>query len=105
MRRLDIILIGLALLGGGAFVYGFFRVTGLDTTDAGIWSQLVLVLVVLAWTSTYLFRAITQTMTYNQQLSDYEDAVLQKRLESLSPEELQALQAEVEAERRQQEQG
>jgi hypothetical protein len=36
-------------------------------------------------------------MTYNQQLQDYEDAVLQKRLDEMSPEELAALQAKLEA--------
>ncbi len=101
MRRLDILFVGLGLLGGGALVYLLFRGTGLDGLDAGIWSQVILVLVVVAWTSTYLFRAVTQTMTYNQQLQDYEDAVLQKRFEALSPEEREALQAEVEAERAQ----
>ena len=35
-------------------------------------------------------------MTYNQQLEDYEEAVLQKRLEEMSPEELAQIQAEVE---------
>jgi hypothetical protein len=37
-------------------------------------------------------------MTYSQQLQDYKDAVLQKQLEALSPEELAALQARLEAE-------
>jgi Protein of unknown function (DUF3007) len=35
-------------------------------------------------------------MTYAQQLREYEDAVLQKRLEELSPEELEALSEELE---------
>jgi hypothetical protein len=38
-------------------------------------------------------------MTYNQQLKDYEEAVLQKRLEEMSPEELAKLQDEIEAEK------
>jgi hypothetical protein len=38
-------------------------------------------------------------MTYNQQLKNYEDAVLQKRLEEMTPEEIAQLQAEVEAEK------
>jgi hypothetical protein len=38
-------------------------------------------------------------MTYNQQLKNYEDAVLQKRLEEMTPEELAQLQAEVEEEK------
>jgi DNA-directed RNA polymerase specialized sigma24 family protein len=37
-------------------------------------------------------------MTLNQQLKDYEEAVLQKRLEELSPEELAKIQAEIEEE-------
>jgi hypothetical protein len=37
-------------------------------------------------------------MTYNQQLKDYEDAVLQKRLEAMTPEEVAKLQAEIEQE-------
>jgi hypothetical protein len=39
-------------------------------------------------------------MTYNQQIKDYEEAVLQKRLEEMTPEELAQLQAEIEQENR-----
>jgi hypothetical protein len=38
-------------------------------------------------------------MTYHQQIKDYEEAMIQKRWESLSPEEREKLQAEVEQER------
>ena len=38
-------------------------------------------------------------MTYYQQLEDYENAVLQKRLDEMSPEEIAQLQEEVEKER------
>ncbi len=38
-------------------------------------------------------------MTYNQQLKDYEDAVLQKRLDELTPEELAQIQTEIEQEK------
>lgn len=34
-------------------------------------------------------------MTYNQQVKDYEDAVLEKRLEAMSSEELGKLQQEM----------
>jgi hypothetical protein len=44
-------------------------------------------------------------MTYHQQVRDYENAVLEKRLEELSPEELEKLQAEIEAEKRAKETG
>jgi hypothetical protein len=50
------------------------------------------------WISTYVFRAVTKTMTYNQQLDDYKKAVLTKKLEEMSPEERESLLAEVDAE-------
>jgi hypothetical protein len=57
-----------------------------------------LVVVLLGWISTYVFRAVTQTMTYNQQLDDYKKAVLTKQLEEMTPEEREKLLAEVAAE-------
>ncbi len=105
MRRLDVLLFSAAVFGVGglAYVILLFGV-GMDSTQAGIWSQVVLVGVgVTTWVASYLIRAFTQTMTYNQQLVDYEDAVLQKRLDEMSPEALAELQAEVEAEREAQE--
>jgi len=98
MRRIDIILIGIGifLLGGGLFLG--FKLVGFDDIDAGRWSQLIFVLGLLGWVSTYLIRVNGKNMTYHQQLEDYETAVLEKRLEELSPEELEALQKEIEAE-------
>jgi Spy/CpxP family protein refolding chaperone len=49
---------------------------------------------------TYVYRALTKQMTYVQQLQDYEEAVLQKRYEAMTPEQLEQLQAELEQERR-----
>lgn len=99
MRRIDVIWIGIGLFAAGGIIYALLLAIGLDGTNAGIWSQAVLVGVLVLWLLTYLFRALTQTMTLNDQLRQYEDAVLQKRLEELSPEELAALQAEVEQEK------
>jgi len=56
------------------------------------------VAVILGWVSTYIYRAVTQTMTLNQQLSDDKTAVLKKQLAEMSPEELAKLQSEVDAE-------
>ena len=98
MRRIDIFGIGLGvfLAGGGIFVA--FRFLGLDGISAGIWSQAVMVGGVVGWLLTYLFRVVSGDMTLNQQMDDYETAVLQKRLEELSPEEIAALQAKLEDE-------
>lgn len=101
MRRIDAIGIGIGLLLAGGVVYGLFRATGLDSVDAGLWSQALLVGGLLVWVTTYIVRVFTQNMTYNQQLKDYKQAFLRKRLEELSPEELEKLQAEVEQEHNQ----
>ncbi|MGB3533005.1 MAG: DUF3007 family protein [Microcoleaceae cyanobacterium] len=99
MRRIDVIGIGLGIFVAGGIIYLGFVQLGFDATDAGIWSQVILVAGVVGWLLTYLLRAVTQNMTYNQQLKDYEDAVLQKRLDAMSPQELAQLQAEVEIEK------
>jgi len=99
MRRIDVIGIGIGIFAAGGLLYLVLQWAGLDNVDAGIWSQAVLVGGLVGWLLTYLFRAVTQNMTYNQQLRDYEDAVLQKRLEEMSPEELAKLQAEIEQEK------
>ncbi len=98
MRRIDVITISLGIFAAGGIIYLVFQAIGFDGLSAGVWSQALLVIAVLAWTSTYLFRVANKDMTYNQQLKDYEDAVLQKRLEEMTPEELEKLQQEVEKE-------
>jgi hypothetical protein len=99
MRRIDVILIGLGVFAAGGIVYVALLRLGFADLDAGIWTQAVLTVGLLGWLVTYLFRAVTRNMTYNQQLKDYEDAVLQKRLDAMTPEELAALQAELEQEK------
>lgn len=99
MRRIDVIGIGIGMFAGGGVLYLILRSAGLNTFDAGIWTQALLVFGIIGWLFTYLYRVVNRSMTYNQQLQEYEDAVLQKRLDALSPEELAQLQAEVEAER------
>lgn len=100
MRRIDAIAIVFAFFIFGGFAFWSFRAFGFEATNAGVWSQVVLVGVLLAWVSTYLFRAVTQTMTYNQQIDDYKKAFLAKRLEEMSPDERESLLAEVEAEKK-----
>ncbi|MGK7891992.1 MAG: DUF3007 family protein [Leptolyngbyaceae cyanobacterium] len=97
MRRIDVIGIGLGVLLAGGGLFLAFRLLGLDGLNAGIWSQAIFVILLMGWVLSYVFRAMTGTMTYNQQLDDYEDAVLQKRLEEMSPEELAALQSTLDA--------
>ncbi|XTZ10454.1 MAG: DUF3007 family protein [cyanobacterium endosymbiont of Rhopalodia yunnanensis] len=95
MRRIDVIAIGIAIFAAGGVAYLFFETVGFDGISAGIWSQSLLIVGLLGWTLTYLFRVMGKKMTYNQQVKDYEDAVLEKRLEAMSSEELGKLQQEM----------
>ena len=99
MRRIDVIVIGIVVFAIGGAGYLGLQLAGVDSINAGIWSQLVLVGIILAWSFSYVFRVATKKMTYTQQLKDYEEAVLQKRLDELTPEELAKIQAEIEQER------
>ena len=99
MRRIDALGIALGVFIAAGLVYVALQLFGLDGINAGIWTQTALVVVLVGWSLTYLFRVGSKKMTYNQQLKDYEDAVLQKRLEEMSPEELAQLQQEIEQEK------
>lgn len=98
MRRIDALGIGLTVFVAGGLVYVLLQAVGLDDQKAGIWSQVVVVGGLVGWLLTYLLRVVTQRMTYNRQLADYQAAVLQKRLEELSPEEVAKIQSEIELE-------
>lgn len=100
MRRIDVFGIGLGVCAATGLIYFAFQIAGLDATDAGIWTQVLLFGGLVGWLATYLLRAATGSMTYHQQRRDYENAVLQKRLDDLSPEELATLQAEIEQEKK-----
>ncbi|AFY78572.1 MAG: DUF3007 family protein [Hydrococcus sp. C42_A2020_068] len=99
MRRIDVIGIGIGIFAAGGVIYLFLQAFGLDSLSAGVWSQAILVAGLVGWTLTYLFRVLTKNMTYNQQRRDYEDAILQKRLDEMAPEELEKLFSEVEQEK------
>jgi hypothetical protein len=99
MRRIDAILITLGVFGAGGLAYLVLKLAGLEEVQAGIWSQVALVVGLLGWTSTYIYRALNQKMSYVQQLKDYEAAVIQKRYEEMTPEQLAELQAEIDRDR------
>ncbi len=100
MRRIDAILITLVVFMAGGVFYLILQSLGLDGLNAGVWSQFILVIGLIGWIGSYLFRVANKNMTYNQQVKQYEDSVLQKRLEEMTPQELEKLQAEIEAEKK-----
>ena len=99
MRRIDVFGIGLGVFAAGGIAYLILQLAGLDSLEAGIWSQVLLVGGLIGWVATYALRAVNKNMTYHQQQrQDYEEAYFQKRLEELTPEELAKMQAEIEQE-------
>ncbi len=96
MRRIDAIAISLGVFVAAGLVYFVLQIVGLDGINAGIWTQALLVIGLVGWSLTYLLRVGNKNMTYNQQLKDYEEAVMQKRLEEMSSEQLAELQKEIE---------
>ncbi|KAK7398790.1 hypothetical protein VNO78_09963 [Psophocarpus tetragonolobus] len=98
--RKDVLLIGLGVTLLGIGLKSGLEFIGVDSLQAGNVVQLVLVLgLTVGWISTYVFRVSNKEMTYAQQLRDYENKVMEKRLESLTEAELQALLEEVEEEK------
>ncbi|MFO7630548.1 MAG: DUF3007 family protein [Prochlorococcaceae cyanobacterium] len=102
MTRAQAILIGLLIFGLGAGGYGLFQASGLEGFSAGIAASAVLVLIVLGWTASYLFRVVSGNMTYMQQRRTYRTAYdeqtsaeLERKFAALSPEEQERLLREV----------
>lgn len=91
MRRIDAILIALGVFTLGGLAYAVFQFLGIDSAKAGVWSQGVLVLGLIGWVLTYLFRVFNNDMTYHKQVKDYDDAFFAKQLEKMSPEEIEQL--------------
>jgi membrane protein implicated in regulation of membrane protease activity len=96
MRRIDAISIGFGIFIAGGLAYVLLRLVGIDSLEAGTWSQVLLFVGLIGWLLTYAFRAVGKKMTYHKQREQYEEAYFQKRLEELTPEELAKIQAEIE---------
>ncbi len=102
MTRGAVLLAGLAVFGLGGGGYLLFQWGGFDGFSPGIAASALLMVIVLVWTGSYLFRVVSGRMTYMEQRRRYRaaydaatDAELQARFEALSPEEQRRLLAEV----------
>ena len=102
MTRGQALLLGLAVTLLGAAGYWGFQVSGLDSFSSGIAASGLLMLLVLGWTSSYLFRVVTGRMTYMQQRKRYRQRYdaetneeLEARFAALSPQEQQRLLEEI----------
>ena len=100
--RKDIILIGAGLTGMGFFLNWLLQsVFQMDAIMAGNYAQLIIFVgLCVGWIGSYLFRVATKQMTYAKQLEDYEEAVMQKRLDELPEAELENIMESIEEEKR-----
>ena len=86
-------------LGPLAF-YSWYTSVNPDSVTGGAYVGSILVfLICIMWTSSYLFRVVNKDTTYAKQLRDYEGAVLRKRLGELNDEEIGAILEEIEQEK------
>ncbi|MCP9848469.1 DUF3007 family protein [Cyanobium sp. Morenito 9A2] len=102
MTRGTAILLGLGVLGLGGLGYLAFQAAGFEGFSAGIAAEAVLIVLVLGWTGSYLFRVVTGNMTYMQQRRSYRaaydaetDDVLQRKFDALPLAEQEKLLKEV----------
>ena len=98
MTRAGVLKLGLGLLLAGGGGFWLFKAAGFEGFSAGIAAEAVLVVIVVGWTGSYLFRVVTGQMTYMQQRRRYRKEYdqltteqLQARFDALSPDEQQAL--------------
>ncbi|KAK9824533.1 hypothetical protein WJX72_011140 [[Myrmecia] bisecta] len=90
--RKDVLLIGGGLIGLGYAMYYGLQAIGVSPGMAGNVVQLVIFLgICIGWISSYLFRVANKDMTYVKQLEEYENAVMQKRLEEMPETERERL--------------
>ena len=86
MTRLNVLLIGLLVLVLGGVGYGAFTAAGFEDASAGIAAEAVLIVIVVVWTGSYLFRVVTGKMTYMEQRRRYRNGY-----DQLTDDELQAV--------------
>lgn len=99
--RKDVMIITFGLIALGYAMYYGLQAMGMEPGYAGNWVQLTIFLgICIGWVSTYLYRVATKQMTYVKQLEQYEQAVMKKRLEEMTEDELSGLLDETEEEKK-----
>ena len=94
MTRAKVFQIGLIVFVLGGLGYEVFQLLGFESISAGIASQSILILIIFAWTSSYLFRVFSGNMTFMEQRKRYREAYekltdekIRKKYESMTETE------------------
>ena len=105
MTKANVFQLGLVVFFLGGAGYEVFRFLGFESLSAGIAAQSLLILIVLGWTMSYLFRVFTGKMTFVEQRKRYRksydeitQAKIKEKFDSMSEEEQIALLEKVEKE-------
>ena len=74
LTRAKVFQIGLIIFVLGGLGYEVFQLLGLESISAGIATQSILILIIFAWTASYLFRVFSGNMTFMEQRKRYREA-------------------------------
>ena len=74
MTRAKVFQIGFIVFILGGLGYEAFQLIGLESISAGIATQSLLILIIFAWTASYLFRVFSGNMTFMEQRKRYRKA-------------------------------
>ena len=103
MTKGKVIQIGLFISLIGLFSYKFAPKIGIDNITANTLSSFILILIVITWVTSYLYRVVNGKMTFMEQRKryrkKYEEVVndkLETKFNSLSKEEQQKLMEDLE---------
>tara|TARA_Y100001968_G_C18816716_1_gene462727 strand:+ start:188 stop:511 length:324 start_codon:yes stop_codon:yes gene_type:complete len=103
LTRAKVFQIGLLFFFLGGLGYEIFQFLGFESISAGIAAQSILILIICAWTVSYLFRVFTGNMTFMEQRKRYRDAYekftdkkIKEKFDAMTEEEKIKLMREVE---------
>tara|TARA_Y100001968_G_scaffold142985_1_gene130630 strand:- start:208 stop:534 length:327 start_codon:yes stop_codon:yes gene_type:complete len=105
LTRAKVFQIGLIVFILGGLGYEVFQILGFEAISAGIATQSILILLIFAWTASYLFRVFSGNMTFMEQRKRYRkayekvtDEKIREKFEAMTDEEKSELLKTVEEE-------
>ncbi|KGG12815.1 MULTISPECIES: DUF3007 family protein [Prochlorococcus] len=98
MTRANVIQLGFLVFALGATAYVSLLAFGIDGFNAGLFSETLLLILLVGWISSYFFRVFQGKMTFMEQRKRYREAYeqlanreVQEKFDSMSEEEQKKL--------------